>query len=82
VHWLAQLTIAEAIKAWFRRRAARKETKEIRQVFKGKLTYSSLIVIAVVAIAQHFGVEIAESEAGQITEALAVLVGVYGRWRA
>ncbi len=60
------------------RKFRNKETK----VFKGKLTYSALAVVAAPILGRLLGFEIAETELVQLLQGLAVLVGFYGRYRA
>ena len=61
-----------------RRLGIRKE----KAMLQGKLTYSSLAVLALVWVGQWLGVEVAESEWTQLVEAAALALGVFGRWRA
>ena len=51
-------------------------------MLKGKLTYTSLGVIAATIVGQYLGIEIAESDLAALTQAGAVIAGIYGRWRA
>jgi hypothetical protein len=69
------ITIVKLIKRWRQRRKGKK-------MFKGKLTYSALAAIVAVQVGKLLGVEIAESEVAQVTEAVLALVAIYGRWRA
>ena len=52
------------------------------KVFKGKLTYASLAVVAAPIFSRLLGFEVMEAELITIASGIAVLVGVYGRYRA
>ena len=51
-------------------------------LFKGKLTYGSIAIVIILKVLQVLGVEVVEAEASQVTEALALVVAIFGRWRA
>ena len=51
-------------------------------MFKGKLTYASLAVVAAPILGRLFGFEIAQAEIVELFQAAAVLTGFYGRFRA
>jgi hypothetical protein len=52
-------------------------------MFKGKLTYGSLAAVLTVVLAQILGDGVVtQADLKEVTEAVLVLVAVYGRWRA
>ena len=59
-----------------------KEKPIMMDLFKGKLTYGSIAIVIILKVLQVLGVEVVEAEASQVTEALALVVAIFGRWRA
>lgn len=77
--------IRKGVKTWLMVRPIRRIRKwrnKETEVFKGKLTYASLAVVAAPMLGALLGMEIAETELVQIAQGVAVLIGFYGRWRA
>lgn len=66
----------------YRKYKARKARKEDTMFFKGKLTYTALAAVVAPVMAQLLGVDVVQSEVVQVFQAVAALIGVYGRWRA
>ena len=77
--------LVSAVKLWLLIKPI-KRIKEFRnkeqKVFKGKLTYASLAIVAAPIFTRLFGFEVLEAELVTMVSGLAVLVGFYGRYRA
>jgi hypothetical protein len=59
------------------------QTFRENRMFKGKLTYGSLAAVLTVVLAQILGDGVVtQADLKEVTEAVLVLVAVYGRWRA
>ena len=53
----------------------------LRDLLKGKLTYSALGVMLITSVCKALDVPLSETTALEIINALAILVGIYGRYR-
>ena len=67
--------VVNLVKKW---RAHRRRKK----MLSGKLTYTAIGGLIAVQLGKFFGVEVAEGDIAQITEAVLAVVAIYGRWRA
>jgi len=56
--------------------------KRLRNLFRGKLTYSGIGALVIGLVSELLGIDLAPTEVDAVMTAIATLAAIYGRWRA